>query len=78
MQLKKTGDTFEAQTKIKLTSSRKFAEKKNTFTKWARVQLTSSKPYFHASKNTEPASGEVITIQSNVVSAAINRKEEIM
>ena len=28
MQLKKTGDTFEAQTKIQVTSSRKFVEKK--------------------------------------------------
>ena len=28
MQLKKTGDTFEAQTKIQVTSSRKFARKK--------------------------------------------------
>ena len=28
MQLQKTGDTFEAQTKIQVTSSRKFAEKK--------------------------------------------------
>lgn len=28
MQLKKTGDTFEAQTKIQVTFSRKFAEKK--------------------------------------------------
>lgn len=44
----------------------------------SRVQSTSSNPYFHASRKTDPASGEVMTIQSNGVSAAIKTKKKSM